>query len=477
MNGPDRKSLQSVLETAREQAIRQQRSVLAVARYAMPATDLAAIYGQVNHASFLRSQHPDLTLLGLGCSLHLSSSGGGALEDIAERWAQLCEIQSTETPALLIGGARFDSCSPRSENWQAFDDASFVLAEWLFIQREDSVSLSGQYVVEADSDVQAMATQGLQRYTSWVRGVACAANNHTPRIVKRASTSQAHWQAMVERLLQRIETGALEKTVLARHVDYQLQQPLDSAAIIKQLCQSRQAAHVFAIRRGDACFLGATPERLIRSDQGHLFTHALAGTTRRSLNAEQDVLLGEALIANAKERDEHRLVVEHITRVLHAHACDVQYPEAPNLLKLKSVQHLSTPVQASLPVGGNLLQLAARLHPTPAVGGTPTADALGFIRQHEGFDRGWYAAPIGWIDSNGDGDLLVALRSALLRGKHCHLFAGCGIVQGSSAALEWSEIDSKLLTMQQALGLTKQPSGNLTSSSSEPSPTPNYLSA
>ncbi|MBN3731886.1 isochorismate synthase, partial [Burkholderia sp. Tr-20390] len=166
---------------------------------------------------------------------------------------------------------------------------------------------------------------------------------------------------------------------------------------------------------------------------------------------DDDRALGAALMDSAKERLEHALVVDAIRAALAPLSRTLDVPEQPSLHRLPRLQHLSTPIRATLKADATLLQVVAALHPTPAVAGHPRAEALDHIRAHEGFDRGWYAAPVGWIDAHGNGDFIVALRSALVDGGACRLFAGCGIVADSEPANEYQETELKLSGMQAAI--------------------------
>jgi menaquinone-specific isochorismate synthase len=125
---------------------------------------------------------------------------------------------------------------------------------------------------------------------------------------------------------------------------------------------------------------------------------------------------------------------------------------ALSLMKLRNVQHLFTPIVGRVDRGRSILDLVARLHPTPAMGGFPREPALEIIRRFEGMDRGWYAAPVGWMDARGEGEFAVAIRSALLHGAEATLFAGCGLVVGSDPEREYAESCLKLRPVLAALG-------------------------
>ncbi|HEY0970949.1 MAG TPA: isochorismate synthase, partial [Gemmatimonadales bacterium] len=193
------------------------------------------------------------------------------------------------------------------------------------------------------------------------------------------------------------------------------------------------------------------PERLVALERGVVRATALAGSVRRGATPEEDAGLAASLMASAKDRLEHELVVRALREGLAELTDDVRAPEGPETVTMANVQHLHTPLTARPREGVGLLDLVARLHPTPAVGGVPRDEALAWLREHEELDRGWYAAPVGWIGADGDGEFAVALRSALIDGATATLFAGCGVMGDSDPAGELAESELKLRPMMQAL--------------------------
>ena len=261
------------------------------------------------------------------------------------------------------------------------------------------------------------------------------------------------WEALVEDAAHACRNGALEKVVLARAVRACARGgPFNPPAALERLRDAYPNAYVFAVARGPRCFLGATPERLVRLRDGAVDATCLAGSAPRGETPEEDTRLGNALLASAKERAEHAVVVRSVRAALEGVCSEVHSPNVPRLLRLRNVQHLYTPVDGRVSWPTCVLDLVQRLHPTPAVGGYPREGALRFIRDREGLDRGWYAGPVGWLDRRGDGEFAVALRSALLHGTEATLFAGCGIMAQSCASDEYAETCLKLRPMLNALG-------------------------
>jgi menaquinone-specific isochorismate synthase len=197
--------------------------------------------------------------------------------------------------------------------------------------------------------------------------------------------------------------------------------------------------------------VGATPELLVRRTADTVLSRVLAGTVKRRGDESEDAGLAEALLGSGKDLEEHEFAVRSVARALGHHCTDLRVPQRPHVLRLANVQHLATDVTGRLADGAPVLALAASLHPTAAVCGTPTERAWAMIHELEGMDRGRYAGPVGWFDSRGDGEFGIALRCAEIRPGSLRLFAGCGIVSGSDPEAELAESRAKLAPIRQAL--------------------------
>ena len=242
-------------------------------------------------------------------------------------------------------------------------------------------------------------------------------------------------------------TAAVEE-VLAREVTVDLRQPLAVATLVGTLCREQPACFTYAA----GAFVGASPELLARRRGHDLVSRPMAGTVAQGGSAADDRRLVTEMAASAKEQTEHRLVVDDVRaklRSVGAHAPDARGPE---VVRLSTVAHLATTVGCRLrDPAPSALDVAALLHPTPAVAGVPGPAAMAAIAELEGFDRGLYAGPVGWVDARGDGDWAVALRGATLDGTRARLVAGAGIVAGSDPDAEWDETEAKLAAMRSAL--------------------------
>jgi menaquinone-specific isochorismate synthase len=267
-----------------------------------------------------------------------------------------------------------------------------------------------------------------------------------PRLVDRAAGA-----GLRDRILAAIESvtqDRMAKVVIAQTEHLLLDPAPDAAVTLRRLHQGSPSATAFAFDTEAGCFLGASPERLVLRDQQHVVSEALAGSARWS--SESDAT---ALLRSAKDQSEHAFVVESIVQALEPLCTELRAPTSPVLRTLEHVAHLSTPIEGRLATAVHVLDLVERLHPTPAVGGSPTQAALEWIAAHEPHPRGWYSGPVGWADTAGNGDFVVALRSGHLQGHAAMLHAGAGVVRDSVAEAELAEIDLKLESFRAALGV------------------------
>lgn len=256
------------------------------------------------------------------------------------------------------------------------------------------------------------------------------------------------WIRAVARVRDQIRGGWLSKVVLAREVSSA--GSFDVRAIVRALGERFPSCYTFAFDG----LVGASPELLVRRIGSRVESLVLAGTARRGRDSNEDEELGRALFASSKERSEHSLAVDTVRDVLSLVCADLKLEEDPSLLRLANVQHLATHVLGELADRLTALELAGQLHPTAAVCGVPASDAMALIRSLEGFDRGRYAGPIGWVDASGDGEFAIALRCAEISGDVARLFAGNGIVADSDPEAELAETNMKLDAMRRAMGLS-----------------------
>lgn len=269
--------------------------------------------------------------------------------------------------------------------------------------------------------------------------------------VATGSRSEADYEALVATAVARIAAGGLDKVVLARDLVATAQEPVDVRALLARLAQDYPGCWTFSVDG----MIGATPELLVRLERGLVTSRVLAGTIRRSGDDGNDLALAAGLARSSKDLEEHRYAVRSVADALEPHCTGMNVPESPFVLHLRNVMHLASDVTGARADDSTALDLAAALHPSAAVCGTPTAAAADLIRELEGLDRGRYAGPVGWMDANGDGEWGIALRSAEVDRddpRRLRLFAGCGIVAGSDPASELAESQAKFVPVRDALG-------------------------
>jgi isochorismate synthase len=404
-------------------------------------------------------EQPDrhgFTLAALGQAVTIEARGARRFEEVTERARELGRSALADDPAedplrppgagpVFVGGFAFADDGGASPEWSSLAPASLVLPEVAFSRQKDQARLTLSAVVQADDDPEAIAERLLERLRE-LHPAALPLLDPDPvqktRVAGAAPPS--HYEHAVERAVERIRAGELEKVVLAREVRAHAAAAHDPAAVFGALRELFPACYCWCVGTPQAAFVGASPELLVRRDGQRAQTVALAGTTRRSADPSVDDHLGEQLLQSTKDRAEQAIVARRIERTLDPVSLWVAAAEEPVLVKVHNVQHLATPIRAQLADPVAAVELAGMLLPTPAVGGEPRAAALPLIPALEGLDRGWYAGAVGWTDLAEDGEFCVALRCALLRGPVAHLYAGCGIVSESVPAEELAESEVKL---------------------------------
>ncbi|MEU0569172.1 isochorismate synthase [Nonomuraea sp. NPDC005983] len=261
------------------------------------------------------------------------------------------------------------------------------------------------------------------------------------------SLSAPAWERVVAQAARRIRDGELEKVVLARDLLAVAERPIDVRLLLTRLAHRYPDCYTFSV----AGLVGATPELLIRRTGQEIESLVLAGTTPRGTGPADDFSRGAALFASTKDRHEHECAIASVRQALAPLCSSLTTPDEPELLVLPNVQHLASHVHGRLADGASVLDVVAAMHPTAAVGGTPTRTAINVIRELEGMDRAGYAGPVGWIDAHGDGEWGIALRSGIIQGRRARLFAGGGIMGDSDPASELAEAQAKFRVMQYAL--------------------------
>ncbi len=459
---PDRERLLAHVRSALARARRRGRPVLAAVSLKMaPATDPSAIVcaSRRRGEPWFALEQPErggAALAGLGCAASIEARGESRFAQVAERWrafAAEAVADPIDGPSgcglLAFGGFSFapDGCA--TPQWRGFQPASLLVPELALVrgtrsgERQAWLTLAA---LAAPDDVPEQLLERLDQRLSELREQPLPLLDPAPtgRHIVASAMPPEHYEQAVHTAARLAARAEIEKVVLAREVLVQAPRAHDPAAVLGVLRAEFPACFSFCVGRGEATLIAASPELLVRREGQRVSTLALAGSTRRSADPAVDDHLGEQLLRDPSYREEHAIVVRRIERTLREHAIWIAAAPEPQLVRIANIQHLATPIRAQLAHPADALELAAALHPTPAIGGEPRAAALALIPALEGLDRGWYAGPIGWCDCSGDGEFCVALRCALLRGQEARCYAGNGIVRDSDPARELAETEVKL---------------------------------
>ncbi len=355
-------------------------------------------------------------------------------------------LDNAERTIRYYGGVRFDAAQPSATDrpdrrWAPFGTYRFVLPRFELVATDGGLRLACNLVRPRDTGRQAAILDRLDALAL----PAPEARTPLPRPYHRQDVPDHDgWTHMVRWALEAIDGNALDKVVLARRVALALRDAMDPLLVLNHLESATPGCYHFALRPVDGpAFVGASPERLFRREGRTVVSEAVAGTRPRGETEEEDEALRNELLQSPKERREHAFVEDTIRSDLERVCVSVQRPNGRGELALARGRHLHSRLTGTLRPDTATTDLLKVLHPTPAVGGVPTENAVAAIRAQEPFDRGWYAGPVGWVGRDV-AEFAVGLRAGLVEQKQIALFSGAGIVEGSTPDREWDEIEQKI---------------------------------
>ncbi|KMJ57709.1 hypothetical protein AB685_12690 [Bacillus sp. LL01] len=397
-------------------------------------------------------------MVGAGVTAEFTADGEeDRYQNIEKQWKRfiqkaVCKSDAQTVGPVIYGGFSFDPKKEKTLLWNQFSDALFILPTFMLTKIENNTYITINYLSDCDE----ATLKGLVNMEEELLNGSSIQHEGTTSIVKCLEMDPVEWKESISKVTKRITEGQMDKVVLARELRVLFQDKVNVTSVLHNLLEEQANSYLFTIERGTDCFLGATPEQLVKKQGEKVQSMCLAGSIARGATMEEDDQFGKALLTDEKNMHEHDLVVQMIRASLEKVCEQVRTPSEPNLYKMKHIQHLHTPVMAHAKNDNSITALVKLLHPTPALGGFPQEISLETIREVERLDRGWYAGPIGWMDWKEDGEFIVAIRSGLLQGREASLFAGCGIVGDSDPESEYHETQIKFRPMLSALG------GNLT---------------
>ena len=359
----------------------------------------------------------------------------------------------------LLGGFSFFDHNIGKE-WREFGAGSFNLPEWILVKEGKFTALTVTKKIDGDQTEAEIYRSFVETFDQLDRICDAGAYHVEPKksYKSRVTTPGVEsedfrkWVNSVENATDLIKAEEFKKIVLARELKVTLHTPVSDTRLLNHLRNQYPDCYSFLISQdGQSSFIGSTPERLASFHDREVLTEGLAGSISRGKTASEDAVLEYKLLHSQKDLSEHAFVLDAIEENLQRFSDVFEHPVSPGVKKLSNVQHLYTPVHARIKKGVSRTEVLSRLHPTPAVGGYPRESAMPYISKLEHFDRGWYAAPVGWINANGEGEFVVAIRSGLIKSNEVRFFAGCGIVEDSNPQKEWEETNLKFIPMLTAL--------------------------
>lgn len=372
--------------------------------------------------------------------------------DLAGLFRHMSERLSPRFPSLrYYGGFRFHPGAVKGERWKAFREYRFVVPRFEILRKGAKV----YFVCNAKLGhprTNARTLESILEDLARIQFPESFPPMRVPPIRSRGDAPDRDaWCALVSRTLGAIGRDEFEKVVLARETTFTAGEALDPVGLLGLLQTNTMRSFEFCFHPAPGrAFIGASPERLYKRVNLFVQSEALAGTRPRGRTDKMDRLLGEDLMNSDKERREHDVVVRALAQQLKERCRHLVIEESPSLLQLRNIQHLRTRVEGLLKEDQNDASLLEALHPTPAVGGSPRDRALAWIAREEPFDRGIFAAPVGWVSYDAS-EFCVGIRSGLVQGNELVLYNGSGIVRGSNPDDEWDELENKMENFLQVL--------------------------
>ena len=399
--------------------------------------------------TYWANRNQEFKMAGLGVAHEVS---GQETPDLAKLFKDLRTYLDPKYPELrYYGGFQFNQGSKPSQEWKSFGAYRFIIPQFELHRSDEGTFLVCNFLQNTEN---CDPPEGIVKQLEDVQFELTLSDWEERTILHRRDIpDRAEWQSSLDTALEEMEAGKYEKVVLARKATLTFNDPVDPVAYLLRLRRMTEETFNFYFQADEGhAFLGATPERLFKRQGQTLDTEAIAGTRPRGLTTRDDERYAKALLNSEKEIREHSIVVDMIRNVLEKYCHNLVVDEDVQITRLSHVQHLCKHFKCELNPDTTDADLIKALHPTPAMGGYPTERALEAIEDLEPFNRGWYAAPIGFVGHDHT-EFVVAIRSALIERERVSLYSGAGIVLGSDPAEEWQEIEDKISKFLKALDL------------------------
>ncbi len=386
-----------------------------------------------------------ITFLGFNSIIEVNEMGKLRLENTAEKINTLeknfisnWDEYNLNSIPLFLGGMKFYT-NISDDLWNDFADSEWFIPKFLFLEKNSKqyliynfYGLNSNYENDIEDLKSILKPNSIERKT--VGKIALSSNGK----------EKAKWIENVNKALNEIDSGKVQKIVLSRQVDLELENSINISNVLNTLGERYPRCYVFAFRKNDSIFFGASPEKLAKISGGWIEADALAGSISRGKTSAEDDSLAETLLSSKKDLAEQEIVVSFIKDSFANFCSNIIYEEKPIIRKLPNIQHLWTPIKGKINQDESVFSVLKELHPTPAICGVPWTKARDSIIEMEPHNRGLFSGMIGWFNLKTEGEFAVAIRSALIKKKSIHAFAGCGIVKGSDQEIEYAESELKL---------------------------------
>ncbi len=403
----------------------------------------------------------DLQQLGLGEAWRTTAAGtqrfdtlSNALLQLEQSWQKGHQPGSPDPRPGVFCALAFAPDDPMTACWEDLPNSILFVPRLLLRSEAGQTSLTFTCTGKELQHAEAVLSDWSGLIDQLYQAVSASLVPHkedSHQAVRITPPTDTSWTESVQRAIGSIKSGQLDKVVTARRVRLEASRSFEATKILSRLARLYPSCLLLAVKLGGNTVVSATPERLASLRNRSIRCDALGGTTGRSQDPGQDRQLALRLLNNRKTQHEHALVVKSIQAALKPLCRQLSLSAPPAVVKLRNLQHLWTGIKGTLRTDVSLLDAARQLHPTPAVAGTPTETACRWLQDHENLARGWYSGIVGWLQANGDGELSVLLRCAVLQGRSADLFAGAGIVADSDPQAELQETEIKLRAMLEAM--------------------------
>jgi menaquinone-specific isochorismate synthase len=408
---------------------------------------------------FWKDPTDEIVLIGLGISKQIQTDqASDRFFYVEKEWEKFLAGSLIFNPysvigvgPVLFGGFSFDPYKNKTERWSKYADSLFHLPKYLLSIIRGETFLTTNTICSPEEDAYFFMKVSEER-TQMLNSLHQSSRKASALLLETKEVKPEKWKKTVDDVVKELTEGPLKKVVLARELRLVFDNQVQAEEVLENLYRQQHESFIFAFESNGDCFIGASPERLVKKQANEVYSTCLAGSIPRGKTEEEDNKLGELLLNDQKNLIEHGYVVEMIKEALEESCKEIILPDKPQLMKIRDIQHLYTPVIGKCHKDTSLLLLVERLHPTPALGGLPKEEAVAKIRQVEDLDRGFYAGPLGWMDYRKNGEFAVSIRSGLIQGNEVSLFAGCGVVADSDSESEYLETSLKFKPMLRALG-------------------------